>query len=190
MATSTSTSTSWTYDSFLTTVLLDEATIITWLQQKNLLKTSMTCSKCSSQCRFIPKKGIFFWRCPMKGCQAVKSVRDGSFFSMSRLPLCTLLKFMYWWAVQDKVSKAVKECGISKRVVVNWYNFCRDVCRQYFLDNPVTIGGPDKVLEIDKSKFGRRKYNHGRVVDRHWVFGGAERGTSRAFINYSAVVSQ
>ena len=126
---STRISTSWTYDIFLTTV---EATIIAWLQQKNLIKISMTCSKCSSQCRFLPKKGTFFWRCPMKGCQAVKSVRDGSFFSMSRLPLHTLLKLMYWWSVQDKVSKAVKECGVSKRVVVDWYNFCRDVCGQYF----------------------------------------------------------
>ena len=74
----TSTSTSWTYDSFLTTVLLDEATIIAWLQQKNLLNTSMTCSKCSSQCRFVSKKGTFFWRCPMKGYQAVKSVRPST----------------------------------------------------------------------------------------------------------------
>ena len=42
---------------------------------------------------------------------------------MSRLPLHTLLKFMYRWSVQDKVSKAVKECGISKHVVVDWYSF-------------------------------------------------------------------
>ena len=41
---------------------------------------------------------------------------------MSRLPLRTLLKLMYLWSVQDKVSKAVKECGVSKRVVVDWYN--------------------------------------------------------------------
>ena len=54
----------------------------------------------------------------MKGCQAVKSVRDGSFFSMSRLPLRTILKLMYRWSVKDQVSKTVKECGVSQRVVV------------------------------------------------------------------------
>ena len=72
------------------------------------------------------------------------------------------------WSVQDKVSKAVKE---SKHVVVDWYSFCRDVCGQYFLDHPVTIGGSGRIVEIDELKFGRRKYNRGRVVDGHWVFG-------------------
>ena len=37
------------------------------------------------------------------------------------------------------------------------------------------IGGPGKEVEIDKSKFGKRKYNRGRSVDGHWVFGGIER---------------
>ena len=118
----------------------------------------------------------------MKGCQTVKSIRDGSFFSMSRLPLRTTLKLMYRWSVTDQVSKTVKECGVSQRVLVDWYNFCRDVCSQYFMDHPVTIGGPGKIVEIDESKFGRRKYNRGRVVDGHWVFGGVERGTRKAFM--------
>ena len=39
-----------------------------------------------------------------------------------------------------------------------------------------------KVVEIDESKFGKRKYNRGRVVDGHWVFGGIERGSKSAFM--------
>ena len=34
------------------------------------------------------------------------------------------------------------------------------------------IGGPGKIVEIDKSKFGKRNYNTGRIVERQWVFGG------------------
>jgi hypothetical protein len=37
------------------------------------------------------------------------------------------------------------------------------------------IGGPGKIVEIDESKFGKRKYNRGKKVDGIWVFGGIER---------------
>ena len=32
-------------------------------------------------------------------------------------------------------------------------------------------------MEIDESKFGKRKYHRGRSVDGHWVFGGIEQGS-------------
>ena len=44
------------------------------------------------------------------------------------------------------------------------------------------IGGPGKEVEIDESKFGKRKYNRGRAVEGHWVFGGMERGSGDSFL--------
>jgi transposase-like protein len=43
------------------------------------------------------------------------------------------------------------------------------------------IGGPNKIFEIDESKFGRRKYNRGHPVQGQWVFGGVERESGRTF---------
>jgi hypothetical protein len=51
----------------------------------------------------------------------------------------------------------------------------------YLLDNPQKIGGPGKTVEIDESKFGKRKYNRGHHVEGQWIFGGVERGTGRSF---------
>ena len=59
---------------------------------------------------------------------------------------------------------------------MDWYNFVRDICAEYFLAHPAVISGPGVEVEIDESIFGKRKYNRGRVVDGHWVFGGIERG--------------
>ena len=37
-------------------------------------------------------------------------------------------------------------------------------------------------MEIDESKFGKRKYHRGRRVDGVWVFGGIERESRRCFM--------
>ena len=47
---------------------------------------------------------------------------------------------------------------------MDWYKFVRDICAEYFLAHPAVIGGPNIEVEIDESKFGKRKYNRGRVV--------------------------
>ena len=43
------------------------------------------------------------------------------------------------------------------------------------------IGGPGIEVEIDESKFGKRKYHRGKNVDGVWVFGGIERNSKRCF---------
>jgi transposase-like protein len=44
------------------------------------------------------------------------------------------------------------------------------------------IGGPNRTVEIDKSKFSRRKYHRGHPVKGQWVFGGIERESGRTFL--------
>ena len=43
------------------------------------------------------------------------------------------------------------------------------------------IGGDGVIVEIDESKFGKRKYNRGKRVEGKWVFGGVERGSNKCF---------
>jgi hypothetical protein len=44
------------------------------------------------------------------------------------------------------------------------------------------ISGPKKTVEIDDSKFGRRKYHRGHPVKGQWVFGGVERKSGKTFL--------
>jgi hypothetical protein len=43
------------------------------------------------------------------------------------------------------------------------------------------IGGPNKIVKIDESKFGQRKYRRGHPDKGQWVFGGVERDSGRTF---------
>ena len=44
------------------------------------------------------------------------------------------------------------------------------------------FGGERKIVQIDESKFGRRKYHGGHYVEGHWVFGGIENNSRKYFL--------
>ena len=117
-----------------------------------------------------------------KGLSKVLSLRHDSYFSNSKLSLEKIIHLIHLWISKTPVCKAVNELAITKIIVVDWYNFNREVCAQYFIDHPCKIGGPNIEVEIDESKFGRRKYNRGRYSEGHWVFGGIKRVTGESFL--------
>jgi transposase-like protein len=60
--------------------------------------------------------------------------------------------------------------------------FCRETMLVFLEGCSEKIGGPNQTVEIDDSKFGRRKYHRGHTVQGQWVFGGIERESGRLFL--------
>jgi hypothetical protein len=60
--------------------------------------------------------------------------------------------------------------------------FCRETLLVYLEGSCETVGGPYKTVDINKTKFGRRKYHRGHPDKGQWVFGGVERGSGRIFL--------
>ncbi|XP_069968835.1 uncharacterized protein [Bactrocera oleae] len=74
----------------------------------------------------------------------------------------------------------VREPILSSATICDWYNYCREAVVIYQVDHQEKlgkIGGPGKKVQIDESKFGKRKYNKGRRVEGYWVLGMVEDGS-------------
>jgi transposase-like protein len=60
--------------------------------------------------------------------------------------------------------------------------FCRETMLVFLEGSSVNIGGPNTTVEIDESKFSRRKYHRGHPVKGQWVFRGVERESGETFL--------
>ena len=65
---------------------------------------------------------------------------------------------------------------------MDWDSFCREVCEITLLENGEKLGGEAKIVQIDESKFGKRKYHRGHHVEGQWVFGGIEENSRKCFL--------
>ena len=81
----------------------------------------------------------------------------------------TILRLNYKWLRKVPAQSIADDLGLAKQTNTDWMSFCREVCYLHLLRNPQVIGGQDVLVEIDESKFDKRKYNRGKRVEREWV---------------------
>jgi hypothetical protein len=160
-----------------------------FLQVCGLLKREMLCPNCGSNMSLWKcKRAIdkLRWGCG-KGkqgqrCNGTQSLRHSSWFTDSKLKLLEIMLLTY--GIMRKVPSETiqKEFQIAGHTACDWFRFCRDVVLDFVESKSEMIGGEGKVVEIDESKFGKRKYHRGHYVKGQWVFGGVESGTGRTFL--------
>ena len=105
------------------TITIDQDTCINWLQQHGLLARGMIC-KCGSMMRLGTFSGVVEgkgWRCPEKNCKKSASLRCGSFFEGSNLPLIELVEFLYFWGDNLQSTTLLKKnLGWGEHTITDW----------------------------------------------------------------------
>jgi transposase-like protein len=80
-------------------------------------------------------------------------------------------------------SSFIKEMfGITIKTIRRLRKELTTMLEEDFQKRNWVIGGPGIIVELDESKFGRRKYNRGRTVEGTWVFGMVEKSQERKII--------
>ena len=166
----------------------DEISAIAWCQNNGLIAKDKMCASCGSPTALrerdtVKNKGFYF-RCTLRSCRKEIGVRKDTWFEGSHLRIATIIQFVYFWCrdyvIQDELQFQLGIVG--EHTIVDWKNFCRDICLEYFIRNPVVIGGPGQTVEIDECLLVRRKYNVGHQVREQWVFGGYDVATKVGFM--------
>uniref|UniRef100_A0A0G4FPV6 ISXO2-like transposase domain-containing protein n=1 Tax=Chromera velia CCMP2878 TaxID=1169474 RepID=A0A0G4FPV6_9ALVE len=134
----------------------------------------------------------YSWRCRKPGCVREgkrTSERKGTLFSGSKLLYGFFVLVSYFFVLGEKHSTIHSKVKGSDKTVSRCIRLFRDILN---LDtgeiSPLgegelieKIGGPDVIVEVDESKFGKRKFHRGHRVEGVWVVGGVERTLEKRF---------
>ena len=130
------------------------------------------------------------WRCPVHKGQKI-SLRDGSFLNLQKISLQDFIWITYFWAHELPVTTSAEMVGVSQATAIHWYSYLRDICFDHLANNPITIGGPDHVVQINEfdslmsEKRKKTTTNEGGVVPiERWVFAGIDTTTNIGFLSF------
>jgi hypothetical protein len=74
-----------------------------------------------------------------------------------------------------------REHRFSPNTIADWGQFYRESMLVYLEGCSEKIGGPNKTVKIDESKFGRSKYHRVKPVKGQWLFGGVSASPGKRF---------
>lgn len=138
----------------------------------------------------LTERGIthLYWRCAhgrtLECGRKKKSVRDASMFSGLKCDLHKVLAVMWLFLHEVKLDSIKRMTGLHAATIRSILMLLFRLMNADIKDEDVSVGGVDKndkpiVVEVDESKFGKRKNHKGHPVEGVWVVGGVERTPER-----------
>ena len=93
-----------------------------------------------------------------KQCAKTVSLTAGTFFYNMHLSLFTAVWLLWGFCEGFHNSWFIRHLGLSSVTVTDWLNFCSEVCMVCIQGASRKIGGYGCIVEIDESKFMKRKF--------------------------------
>ncbi|XP_063688371.1 uncharacterized protein LOC134821600 [Bolinopsis microptera] len=156
-----------------------------------MLRPFQTCEECNNfmtlkKCPTSKYTDGYCWQCSdtSSDIDHFCSVRTGSILHKRKLPFSVFLHIIWLFCNRLSVCDVARIITISTGCVRSIFSSIRNCMLEDLFDNGARrkIGGVGCTVEVDESKFGKRKYNRGRRVVGKWVLGGFCRTTGECFL--------
>lgn len=152
---------------------------ILYLRQKGVLKNTLRCNVCLSEMIETRKDNSadgYVFKCYNKHCEkhkTTKSIRCESFLCQFNIDLRKFIHFIYLYSKERLQKQIIEDVGVGKTLCGKICEKLRANCTAFLTRNPIIIGGPGVIINIDESKFNFNVKSHrGRSPTAAiWVFG-------------------
>lgn len=160
---------------------------VAFAEEQGLIEREKKCyvHKLPMRIDFSANKNVGAFVCNKGNCRTRPRIYRsvGTWFENIKVEMPHVFYLMYSFAhhwAYDKIIwkdflKEKRGTCLSSVTISDWYSYCRETIVIYQLDKQECvgqIGGPGKIVQIDESKFGKRKYNKGMCkIKRPIIYG-------------------
>ena len=158
-------------------IISTQETTINYLKEKGVFYLIQNFPSCNSSVALHGNQ----YRCKRLGCRKSVSLFRNTFFANSRVKSNHILELAYYWLRGCTHTAALTMTGMSSATITDYYGHFRQLVVSALDNTDDIIGGDNIIVEIDGSKFGKRKHHRGHRIEDAWVAGGIKRTEQKRF---------
>ncbi len=181
----------WNQTRLFREVTCNRDTCINWCINVGLLPEIKLCRQCRSPMQIYERTDSssgFIFRCHKRNHDIKVTMSKSTWFGNIHLSMekCLLLTYLIarglsYVDIENELYDNDSEISTGHDTIANRFRLVREIyCNDLEINylNRGKIGGSGSVIEVDEMKFGRRKYNVGRIVEGSWIVGMIEHDTN------------
>lgn len=140
--------------------------IVIFCMSHALIKSEVKCLTCDTNMSLKPSRDNpdgFNWRCMTYTCrtyQTTSSIKNTSYFESVQKPLKEILKVLAHIANKLKLVEVQNYTKFSKPTIQKLKNIFIERIEDYFFKNPVKLGGPRCIVNVDESMINHAVKSH------------------------------